>query len=457
MLTLWNTRSRSLEAFTPLEENEVGMYACGPTVYGELTLGNWRKYINDDVLRRVFLMEGYRVNHVVNITDVGHLVDDADVGEDKVEREAQKRGKTAWDIAHHYEQRFHEGMEAFHLLPPTSTPRATEHIAEQIRLVQHLEATGHAYRTSDGVYFDTSTFPAYGALSGQKLEEKEASGRVETNNEKRHPADFALWKLSPPGEQRSMEWESPWGVGFPGWHIECSAMSVAYLGQPFDVHTGGVDHVAIHHENEIAQSETDGISLARFWVHHEFLMVDGGRMGKSLGNGYVLDDLVKRGVDPIVYRFFVLGAHYRSKLNFTWEALEGAEHALEKLKKSFLSWGEEEGEPDQPTCEAFRTALEEDVHLPKALAVLWECVKSEMPSSAKRATLLLMDDVLGLGMRAWKEGVQADIPEEVTRLAEARWQAKKEKNWAEADRLRKEIASHGWQMEDGVDGWKLTP
>ncbi len=456
MLQLWNTRTRALEPFVPLRPPLVGMYSCGPTVYGALTLGNWRKYVNDDVLDRTLRFLGYTVTHVTNITDVGHLVGDGDVGDDKVEREATKRAKTAWDVAREYEQLFVDGLEAFHIHRPEALPRATDHIPEQIALIEELERKGFTYRTSDGIYFDTAAFPTYGALSGQKLEEKEAGARVEVNSEKRHASDFALWKFSPEGTQRHMEWPSPWGIGFPGWHIECSAMSVQYLGQPFDIHTGGVDHIPVHHENEIAQSEAaTGVPLARCWVHSEFLLVDGGRMGKSLGNGYTIEDLKTRGFDPLEYRWFVLGAHYRSKLNFTWEGLSSARQALQKLKTAVLSWGEEAGEPDAATINAFREALEDDIHTPKALAVVWDLVKSELSGSAKRATLLKLDEVLGFGIASWKAEEQV-IPEEVRTLAEARWCARLEKQWAETDRLRAELAALGWKMNDAADGYSLT-
>lgn len=456
MLHLWNTRTRALEVFEPLHSPKVGMYSCGPTVYGALTLGNWRKYMNDDVLDRTLRFLGYSVTHVTNITDVGHLVGDGDVGEDKVEREATKRAKTAWDVAREYEQLFLDGLEAFHIRRPEVLPRATDHIPQQIALIEELERKGFTYRTSDGIYFDTAAFPTYGALSGQKLEEKEAGARVEVNSEKRHASDFALWKFSPEGTQRHMEWPSPWGIGFPGWHIECSAMSVQYLGQPFDIHTGGVDHIPVHHENEIAQSEAaTGVPLARCWVHSEFLLVDGGRMGKSLGNGYTIEDLKTRGFDPLEYRWFVLGAHYRSKLNFTWEGLSSARQALQKLKTAVLSWGEEAGEPDAAIINGFREALEDDIHTPKALAVVWDLVKSELSGSAKRATLLKLDEVLGFGIALWKAEEQV-IPEEVRTLAEARWRARLEKQWAETDRLRAELAALGWKMNDGADGYSLT-
>lgn len=456
MLHLWNTRSRSLEPFVPLHPPKVGMYTCGPTVYGQLTLGNWRKYINDDVLDRALRFFGYDVTHVTNITDVGHLVGDGDEGDDKIAKEARKTGKTAWDIARYYEEAFLEGMKVFHIRRPEHLPRATDHIAEQIALVQELEAHGFTYRISDGIYFDTAKFSSYGSLSGQRLEEKEAGARVEVNHEKHSASDFALWKFSPEGERRHMEWPSPWGVGFPGWAIECSAMSVKYLGQPFEIHTGGIDHIPVHHENEIAQSEAvTGVPLAKYWVHNEFLLVDGGRMGKSLGNGYVIADLESHGINPLAYRWFVLGAQYRSKLNFTWEAAEAAQNALEKLKHAVLSWGEEVGTPVEALLNDFRAALEDDLNTPKALAVVWELVKSEASSADKRATLLKMDEVLGLDVASWKEEA-VEIPQEIHDLAEARWQARASKNWAESDRLRDELRTRGWSMQDGADTYRLV-
>lgn len=456
MLHLWNTRTRALETFEPLHSPKVGMYTCGPTVYGALTLGNWRKYINDDVLDRTLRFLGYTVTHVTNITDVGHLVGDGDVGDDKVEREAAKRAKTAWDVAREYEQLFLDGLEAFHIRRPEVLPRATDHISEQIALVEELERKGFTYRTSDGIYFDTAAFPAYGALSGQKLEDKEAGARVEVNSEKRNASDFALWKFSPEGTQRHMEWPSPWGIGFPGWHIECSAMSVQYLGQPFDIHTGGVDHIPVHHENEIAQSEAaTGVPLARFWVHSEFLLVDGGRMGKSLGNGYTIEDLQTRGFDPLDYRWFVLGAQYRSKLNFTWEGLGAAKSALSKLKTAYLSWGSDSGSVLEQLEAGFRAALEDDLNTPKMLAIVWELVKSEAAAADKRATLLAFDDVLGLNISDWKQE-ELVIPPSIRALAEARWQSRLEKNWPESDRLRMELAALGWVMKDGGEGYELV-
>lgn len=456
MLRLWNTASRSLEVFEPLHPPTVGMYTCGPTVYNPLQLGNWRKYLVDDTMHRTLLFLGYRVQHVTNITDVGHLVGDGDVGDDKIEREATKTGKTAWDIARYYEQSFVDGMQEFGMMKPDVMPRATEHVQEQIALILELEKKGFTYRISDGIYYDTSKFSGYGRLSGQSLEAKKAGARVEENTEKRHPSDFALWKFAPEGVRRQMEWESPWGVGFPGWHIECSAMSVKYLGQPFDLHMGGVDLLPVHHENEIAQSEAAfDKPLARFWVHNEFLLVDGGRMGKSLGNAYTLEDIHTHGYEAMDYRFFCFGAHYRSKLNFTWDALEGAKQARHKLQQVFLSWeAAKEAAPIPEYMTTFREALEDDLNTAKALAVVWEMVKSSATGEEKRATLLAMDEVMGLGVRTWKQETQ-EVPEEIKRLAEERLQARQNKNWAESDRLRDEMASKGWTIQDEPHGYSI--
>ncbi len=305
MLTFWNTLHRQLEPFSPLKGKTVGLYTCGPTVYNPATIGNLRSYLFEDVLKRTLCFSGFKVKHVMNITDVGHLVGDGDEGEDKIEREAQKAKKSAWEVARDYEARFVADLSRLHILGADEMPRATDHIPEQIALIEQLEKKGFTYRTSDGIYFDTSKFSAYGALSGQKLEDKKSGARVAVNTEKKHPSDFVLWKFSPEDSKREMEWESPWGVGFPGWHIECSAMSRKYLGQPFDIHCGGVDHIAVHHENEIAQSEEAfGKPLARFWLHNEFLLVDGRGMGKSEANACTLDDWRDKGCDRIVVRYF---------------------------------------------------------------------------------------------------------------------------------------------------------
>ncbi len=462
MLQLWNTLHRKLESFEPMTSGQVGLYTCGPTVYHPVTLGNWRAFLFDDTLRRALLFSGYRVTQVMNITDVGHLVGDADVGEDKVEREAARRGMDARELARSLEADFLRGMESLQIQTPEHLPRATEHIPEQVALIRQLEEKGFTYRISDGMYFDTSKFPFYGKLSGQKLEDKEEGARVAVNPEKRHPSDFALWKFSPKDAKRQMEWESPWGVGFPGWHIECSAMSVKYLGQPFDIHTGGVDHIPVHHENEIAQTEAaTGKLLARYWLHNEFLLVDGHRMGKSEGNAYTLEDLIAKNFDPLAFRYYCLGTHYRTKLNFTWEGLEGAHNALQRLRAfahtlplaTHLA-ARQEGEG--VWTDRFRSALEDDLNTPQALAVMWEMIKSDASDHEKSEILIKMDDIFGLGL-VELVGHPLEIPDDVMASAKERQTAREKKDWKRSDELRQEIKNKGWIVEDKPDGFEILP
>ncbi|MEK9131139.1 MAG: cysteine--tRNA ligase, partial [Patescibacteria group bacterium] len=331
MIHLYNTLTRQEDDFQPIKPGHVGIYSCGPTVYGFAHIGNLRAFTIADVLCRTLRANGLEVKQVMNITDVGHLVGDGDDGEDKMIVAMKREGKSAWDIAKFYTDAFFHDVALINIVPATEYPRATEHIAEQIAMLKDLEKNGFTYRTSDGIYFDTSKLPDYGKLSRQKSEDKKAGARVDLG-EKKNATDFALWKFSPMNEKREMEWDSPWGVGFPGWHLECSAMSKKYLGVPFDIHTGGVDHIAVHHENEIAQTQgVDGVLEANVWMHNEFLTVDGGKMSKSLGNLYVMQDVRDHNIDPLALRYLFLVAHYRTKLNFTWEALEGAQNALHKL------------------------------------------------------------------------------------------------------------------------------
>lgn len=432
------------------------MYACGPTVYQRAHIGNLRAYVMEDVLRRTLEHLGYHVKQVVNITDVGHLTDDADSGQDKMEKAAEQTGESAWEIARRFTDLFVKDLKTLNIEQPSAMPEATDHIAEQIALIQELEKKGFTYNTDDGVYFDTSKFSNYGKLSGQPLEEKEEGSRVDVNAQKRNATDFALWKFSPAGVKRQMEWESPWGMGFPGWHIECSAMSRKELGQPFDIHAGGVDHIPVHHENEIAQSEAAyGEKLANEWFHVSFLLVDGQKMSKSLGNTYSLDDLVSREFDPIAYRYFLLGAHYRQQQNFTWEALEGAQNALKKLRQTVRGWktpliGCADLEAE------FGFAMADDLNTPRALAVLWKTVDSDYPTEAKAETLLVMDRVLGLGLEAYVSKPVA-IPADIRALMDERSEARRQKNWEESDRLRDEIARRGWTVEDTAEGQKAEP
>lgn len=458
MLKLWNTASRMVETFTPIHDGQAGLYTCGPTVYNPATIGNLRAYVAEDVLKRALKFFGLRVHHVMNITDVGHLVGDGDMGEDKMEMAAAKEGKSAWDIAKMYEGRFENDLRRLNVEIPEGKdrPHATDYIQQQIDLVLELEKKGFTYRTSDGIYFDTSKFEKYGQLSGQKMEEKEAGARVEVNDEKYHPADFALWKFSPKGQKRQMEWDSPWGVGFPGWHVECSAMSHELLGQPFDIHCGGVDHIPVHHENEIAQSEAAyGKPLANYWVHVEFLLVDGRRMGKSEGNAYLLDDLIAKGFDPLAFRYYCLGTHYRSKLNFTWEGLEGAQNALTKLRTAArgLPNGRDGVTPPLPD---FVNAIADDLNTPKALAAMWDLLGSSMSAEEKGSALLDMDRVLGFGLDQIV-GKPLEIPAEIRALADERETARQNKDWKKSDELRDAIRAKGWMIEDTKDGYQLTP
>lgn len=467
MLRIWNTPHRALEEFVPFVPGKVGLYTCGPTVYFFAHIGNLRTYLFEDVLKRTLRKLGYAVTHVMNVTDVGHLVGDGDDGEDKVERAAATIGKSAWELARYYEEQFVKDMASLHILPPDVMPRATDHIAEQIALVQELEKRGHAYRISDGIYFDTASWPRYGEFSGQPLEEKKAGARVEVQGDKRHPADFALWKFSPSTTKRQMEWESPWGVGFPGWHIECSAMSVKYLGQPLDIHCGGVDHIPIHHENEVAQTEAaTGEVFSRYWMHGEFLLVDGQRMAKSLGNGYTLTDIqTKFQIDPIAFRYFCLGAHYRTKLNFTAEAVQAAQIALQKartwvslVKSEFVDAERSAGKIIPAVQEKFLEALSQDLNTAEALALFLRLFErdaqgrpiSSFPGASLAdvyATVLDMDEVLGFGLAEWQEP-EYEVPAEILLLLRERMQAREVKNWPESDRLRDLLRARGWLVED---------
>jgi len=454
MLHLYNTLTRRKEPFEPLNPGEAGMYACGPTVYDYAHIGNMRAFLFADILRRVLAYNGFHTRLIMNITDVGHLVGDGDDGEDKMLVALRREGKTAYEIAEAYTTAFMEDIARLNILPADEYPRATQHIKEQKEMIAQIERNGFTYSTSDGVYFDTAKLADYGALSGQKPEEKKAGARVEMK-EKRNATDFALWKFSPEGAKREMEWESPWGTGFPGWHLECSAMSRAYLGFPFDIHTGGVDHIPVHHENEIAQSVgCCGVNEARFWMHSEFLTMDGGKMSKSLGNLYTLRDVIAEGCEPLAFRYLTLVAHYRTKLNFTWDALRGAQHALWRLQETAREW-------DAPNIgcaayeERFLSALNDDVNTPQALAVVWEMVDdAALPSAGKAQSLLKFDAVLGLGLDAFV-AKPCSVPEEVRALIVKREEARMQNDWDASDRLRREIEAEGFLVEDTEQGSRV--
>ncbi|TMH53775.1 MAG: cysteine--tRNA ligase [Betaproteobacteria bacterium] len=453
-LKLYDNYTRSLRGFEALKAGAAGLYTCGPTVYDYQHIGNFRTFLFEDLLRRVLEWNGYEVTHVMNVTDVGHLTSDADTGEDKMEKGARRTGKTAWEIAELYTGAFLEDMRALNIEDPTILCRATDHIREQIEFIADIERNGYTYRTSDGIYVDTSKQPDYGYLARLDKAGLEAGKRVDLG-EKRHPTDFALWKFSPSGEKRQMEWPSPWGTGFPGWHIECSAMAQKYLGDFFDVHCGGEDHIPVHHTNEIAQTEARvGTRLANFWMHGYFLLANDAKMAKSAGEFLRLKSLTDRGYDPLAYRYLCLTAHYRSQLNFTFDALDAAATALERMRRGFhaLPAG---GEPDAAYVDRFTVEINEDLNIPKALAIAWELLRGDVVDlRVTKATLAAFDRVFGLGLEAWQPK-QETIPEVVRALAAARAAARAAKQWAEADRLRAELRAAGWEVEDEPDGYAL--
>ncbi len=454
MLKIYNTLTKKEEVVEPITPGKIGIYTCGPTVYDYVTIGNWRTYTLGDLVNRVLRYGGTPTNYIMNITDVGHLtgdnLGDADTGEDRMEKAKKREGKTAWDIALFYANDFLDGYKKLNLTEPEKFVKATDHIAEQIRLVQKLVDKGLAYTISDGIYFDTKAYESAGFIYGElsNLESIKEGARVEINPEKKNPRDFALWKFSPKGEKRDMEWESPWGIGFPGWHIECSAMSEKYLGEQFDIHLGGEDLKSTHHPNEIAQSQ--GASgkkpFVKYWIHGAFLQVAGGKMGKSLGNAYNLHDIEKKGFSPTTLRYFYLTANYGSHLNFTWESLEAAQNALKKLKNLFLDLGTDIGAVSAHYRQEFTEALEDNLNTPEALAVLWTLAHDKETLLAdKKATLLDFDKVLGLGMDTWAHD---EIPAEVIDLARSRNAARLSKDWAKSDELRDKIKSLGYEIKD---------
>lgn len=449
-LRLYDTYTRSVREFEPLHPPEVGLYTCGPTVYDYAHIGNLRTYIFEDVLRRVLTFNGYKVKHVMNITDVGHLVSDADTGEDRMEKGSRRTGKSAWEIAELYTREFKADLQRLNIMEPTIWCRATDHIAEQIATVQCIEANGYTYRTSDGIYFDTSKLPDYGYLGRLDIEGLQSGARV-NRGEKRNITDFALWKFSPTDAQRQMEWDSPWGVGFPGWHIECSAMSAKYLGTFFDIHCGGEDHITVHHPNEIAQTQACyGTRLANFWMHGYFLQIDSARMGKSAGNFLRVQTLIDEGYDPLAYRFMCLGAHYRSRLSFSWDVLAGAQTALNRLRSAVYGWGAP-GTADAGFFEQFTAFVNDDLNMPRALALTWDLVKSDLPDATKKATVLRFDQILGLRLGEW-EPAEESIPDEILALVAQRTEARKARNWQEADALRDQVIAAGYEIEDTPQG-----
>ena len=460
-LYLYNSLTRKKQEFRPIKAGAVGLYTCGPTVYNYAHIGNLRTYIFEDILKRVLVYNGYTVRHVMNITDVGHLTGDRDMGEDKMEAGAAREGKSAWDIADYYTQAFKSDIDHLNILAPDIWVKATDTIPEQIALVETLEEKGYTYRISDGIYFDTSKFKDYTKLSHQDLEALKEGARVERNPEKRNPTDFALWKFSAPGSKRQMEWESPWGLGFPGWHLECSAMSMKFLGDQLDIHCGGTDHIDVHHTNEIAQSEAaTGKPFFNFWMHGAFLIIQGGKkMAKSEGNFLTLENaFLKKNINPLVYRFASFLTHYRKPMEYSDEGIEAARNGLLHVQnqvRQILAAGS-----DTETCgnygfkDKFSEAINDDLNMPRAMAVIQEMLKSKISDAQKYSTILDFDRVLGLQLDQLDQA-QA-LPEAVQKLVDARRQARQAKDFAASDQLRAEIEALGYQVQDTKDGMKVV-
>jgi cysteinyl-tRNA synthetase len=461
-MKLYNTLTRQIEELAPLQPPTVTVYTCGPTVYDYSHIGHWFNYVRMDTLIRVLKASGLQPKWVMNITDVGHLTSDADEGEDKLQKGARREGKTAWEIADLYTEDFLQGMKQLNMLQPDYIVKATDHIAEQIELIKRLEAKGYTYQIDDGIYYDTSKFEGYTSFARLDLDNQQTAQRITVNPQKRQPADFALWKFSPAGEQRDMEWDSPWGKGFPGWHIECSAMSMKYLGETLDIHTGGIDHVPIHHTNEIAQSEAaTGQRFANYWFHSEHITVDGKKISKSLGNGVRLQNIADRGIPMEAVRLLVLQSHYRNQSRFTWESLEAARNRLNDLRAlAALRWQPRSVAHDSGTGALEDIAAElvgilaEDLDTPRALSFLSRITTQLLTVHIEKdmvdhfETMLQgIDDLFGLNLLSVK-----DITADQKTLIEQREAARQHQNWPESDRLRDELAKQGVGLQDYPHG-----
>ncbi len=447
MISLYNTLTRKKEVFKPIHQGSVGMYSCGPTVYWYPHIGNMRTYIFSDILKRVLLYNGFKVKQVMNVTDVGHLTSDADTGEDKIERAAKREGKKATEIANYYLKVFKGDLERLNVLEPNEWPKASEHIKEQISLIKKLEEKGFTYRTNDGIYFDTSKFRDYGKLARLKKENILAGKRIALG-EKRHNTDFALWKFSEKPGLRQQEWDSPWGIGFPGWHLECSAMSMKYLGEHFDIHTGGQEHIQIHHTNEIAQSEAaTGEKFVNYWLHGAWLLSKGEKVSKSKGGLYTVSELEELGFQPLAFRYLCLGTHYKKPLNFTIENLEAAQNSYQRLK-NIISELKDDKKKNKEYLEEFEKAINDDLNMPEALQVLWNLLR-DGDASGKLRTIKEMDTVLGLDLLK-KE--KTEIPAEIKKLIAEREKARKARDFTAADKIRERINKLGFVLEDTEKG-----
>ena len=461
-ITFYNTLSRKKENFIPIDRDEVRIYSCGPTVYNYAHIGNFRTYIFMDTLRRVLKYNGYKLKHVMNITDVGHLESDADEGEDKMIKAAKKENKDPYEIARFYEKAFFKDLEKLNIDVPDIIARATEHIPDMIEYVKEIIKNGYGYETSKGIYFDISKLDKYPVLSNNSLDEQIAGARVEVDSEKRNPYDFAIWIKA--SDNHIMKWNSPWGLSYPGWHLECSTMGQKYLGNQFDIHTGGIDHIPTHHENEIAQSKgRTGKIPARYWLHCEFLQVDGGKMSKSLGNVYTITDLEEIGVEPLAYKMFCFTAHYRTKLNFTFESIKSAQKSLQRLREGYLKHLESNNnivssnEKIKEYRFKFLKAINDDMNMAVTMSGWWDIKKEKEKSKIFAELILEFDQVLGLDLKKIKkqEKNNLNIPKEIEELIEQREKARKEKNWIVSDKIREEIKEKGYIIKDTKQGFEL--
>lgn len=462
MIKFYNTLTKQKSDFVPLNANEVRIYSCGPTVYSYAHIGNFRTYIFVDNLRRTLEYNGYTLKHVMNITDVGHLESDADEGEDKMEKAAKKENKDPYEIAKFYTDAFFKDMTRLNIERPEIIAKATDHIEDMLEFAKEIVKNGYGYETSRGIYFDISKLDKYPVLSNRKVEDQIAGARVDVDPEKRNPYDFAIWIKAP--ENHIMKWDSPWGLSYPGWHLECSAMSRKYLGEVFDIHTGGVDHIPTHHENEIAQSKgAFGKIPAKIWMHVEFLQVDGGKMSKSLGNVYTLDQLQEKGIEPLAFKLFCYTAHYRTKLNFTFEGALASQKALNRLRESYIKHKNSEDDIEESKIEEYKEkfleAINDDLNFPLAMSIIWEIARSEKQSKKIAELLLQFDRVLGLDLKNSEQYIEnqknIDLPEEITELLEKRKQARNEKNWDLSDKLREELNEKGYIVKDTKTGMTI--
>ncbi len=465
-MRLYNTLTKKIEKFKPLNPSKVTFYSCGPTVYDYTHIGHLRTFVNNDLLKRTLTFLNFKVNHVMNVTDVGHLTGDNDTGEDKLEKGAKKTGKNVWQVSRYYTNFFLKTLDSANIIKPNILCKASDYISSMIRIIELLEQKGCTYQTKEAVYFDVSKFPKYGKLSGQKLEDKIKGAREEVyvDPNKKNPADFSLWfKKIGRFKNHTMHWNSPWGEGFPGWHIECSAMAMELLGKTIDIHSGGIEHIPVHHENEIAQSESaTGKKFVRYWFHNAHLLIDGKKMSKSLNNFYTIQDLQKKRIDPLAIRLLFLQTHYRQKLNFTWQSAKSAQKTYRKLKNYVLqlkkqrartTLSKEKLKKINIYRDRFAQAISNDLQIPQAVAIMWEMLKSNIPSEDKLDLLFFdFDSVFGLKLSEIEE---EKIPQEIINLAQQREKARKDEKFKEGDQLRKEIEKKGYTIEDTPQGWQL--